>query len=701
VHEPLLTLACSPDNDLLRILPGGHRDWAHARSAAEAIERAAPGGGVLLLADNYPEATTPLEDPLLAAAAGKDLRLYVEYPSHLPGVDLGPPRRPEWQRAVIASDAFGQALPRHRILGIHDCHFLPTGIREAHIVLARVAGFDSAVYGLPAETFPLLFEHPAGNVLVATTKLSQFITARYAPADAWPVLWRFILRWLSPRAALGDLPCRPAVRPTYGGSDNLPGDAETHALRRGTDWFFRSRLLVEPSWEGIYDLDAASWADRVGPAPAADLPSGSGRCGILEGYSAQIRSDGGQPVRWWRRSDCNGEVAGALALAGHVLPAAPCMGIGRHIADYILLQSSISQGKRADPGDPAYGLLDWDDAHDAGIYYGDDNARAILGFAAMAALTGSDRHEERLLQCLLANLRTTGPLGFRVPRIEEKALEARGWLHYWRDPVVYYGPHYVSYLWACFLWAYRHTGFTPFLDRARTAIRMTMEAYPGGWTWTNGFQQERARMLLPLAWLVRVENTPEHRGWLRRIADDLLACQDACGAIREELGPPGRGRYAPPATNEDYGRSEAPLIQSDGDSVCDLLYTTNFALLGLHEAAAATGDPLYSEAADRLVKFLCRIQVHSDTRPELHGAWFRAFDFARWDYWASNGDVGWGAWCIETGWTQAWIVAVLALRQMRRSLWDLLAGTRIAHHMPACRSVLLPDDVLGRQGAET
>jgi hypothetical protein len=208
-------------------------------------------------------------------------------------------------------------------------------------------------------------------------------------------------------------------------------------------------------------------------------------------------------------------------------------------------------------------------------------------------------------------------------------------------------------------------------------------------------------MLLPLAWLIRVEDTPQHRGWLLRIADDLLACQDACGAIREELGSAGRGRYAPPATNEDYGRSEAPLIQSDGDPVCDLLYTTNFALLGLHEAAAATADPLYSAAADRLVEFLCRIQVHSKTRPALHGAWFRAFDFARWDYWASNGDVGWGAWCIETGWTQAWIVAVLALRQMRGSLWDLLAGTMIAHHMPACRSALLPDDVLSHQGAET
>ena len=46
---------------------------------------------------------------------------------------------------------------------------------------------------------------------------------------------------------------------------------------------------------------------------------------------------------------------------------------------------------------------------------------------------------------------------------------------------------------------------------------MTMAAYPGKWRWTNGIAQERARMLLPLAWLVRLQDTPEHRAWLHRI----------------------------------------------------------------------------------------------------------------------------------------------------------------------------------------
>ena len=47
--KPLLTLACTPSNDLLRILPREWIDWAYTPSASDAIERAAPGTGVLIL----------------------------------------------------------------------------------------------------------------------------------------------------------------------------------------------------------------------------------------------------------------------------------------------------------------------------------------------------------------------------------------------------------------------------------------------------------------------------------------------------------------------------------------------------------------------------------------------------------------------------------------------------------------------------
>jgi hypothetical protein len=217
---------------------------------------------------------------------------------------------------------------------------------------------------------------------------------------------------------------------------------------------------------------------------------------------------------------------------------------------------------------------------------------------------------------------------------------------------------------------------------------MTMAAYPNQWRWTNGLQQERARMLLPLAWLIRIEDTPEHRGWMKRVARDLLSFQDKSGAIREEVGSAGKGQYGPPKSNDRYGTTEAPLLQQNGDPVCDLLYTTNFAFLGLHEAATVTHDPFYVRVEDKLAKFLCRIQIQSEKHPELAGGWCRAFDFGRWDYWASGSDAGWGPWSIETGWTQAWICGVLGMRRMQTSLWQITDRGNLGAHLDHLVSIM-------------
>ena len=43
-------------------------------------------------------------------------------------------------------------------------------------------------------------------------------------------------------------------------------------------------------------------------------------------------------------------------------------------------------------------------------------------------------------------------------------------------------------------------------------------------------------------------------------------------------------------TNSNYGTFEAPLNQENGDPVSDLLYTTNFALLGMHYTDSIVWD---------------------------------------------------------------------------------------------------------------
>jgi len=345
-----------------------------------------------------------------------------------------------------------------------------------------------------------------------------------------------------------------------------------------------------------------------------------------------------------------------------------------------------------DPAKANFGLVCW--ASDSGSLYGDNDIKIILGGIGTAAVLGSDRWDEVLVKNILANFRTTGTRGFRGAALNNDRLLQVGWEHYWRAPTVHLAPHYQAWIWASYLWLYDKTKDPLLLERTRSAIRLMMDNYPDGWRWTNGIQQERGRMLLTLAWLIRVDDRPEHRAWLQRLAGDMQKCQDASGAIREELGPPGHGGYRPPVSNAEYGTREAAAIQENGDPMADMLYTCNFSFLGLHEAYAATGDPRYRRLADGLAEFFVRIQVASRAHPELDGAWFRSFDYDKWDYWGSNADAGWGAWSVEVGWTQAWIPTVLALRELELNLWDLTAESKIGRHYAKFRRQMLPDEVL-------
>ena len=185
-------LSCAPNNDLYQVLTANQHPCSRYDTPAQAIENAAPNTGVLILADAYPQKRTQLPDELLAQARQKNLRLYIEYPQSLPHLEFADPRYIKCgtygsvlERTVVASDFFGPALPKMRILVINDCTVLPVQAPSPHLVLARVVGYDHAALGLPADTTPVLFEHPQGDILVATTKLSHFVKARYAPTVAW------------------------------------------------------------------------------------------------------------------------------------------------------------------------------------------------------------------------------------------------------------------------------------------------------------------------------------------------------------------------------------------------------------------------------------------------------------------------------------------------------------------------------------
>jgi hypothetical protein len=690
-----LYFSCSENNDLYRLATSSGISCIRFQNAREAVNHIPTGSVLLILAEDYPTKATQIDPDIYQEAAQKRLRLYVEFPSSLPSGSVGEPQRVALgkynnvlERVVIASSSFAPVLERLHVLSLHECYYTPVSAQKPELVLARVVGYDTAIYGLPQEGVqPILFEDTEHNILVATTKLSGFIQSRYDPAEDWADIWNGILSQLLGGRTIVLRKCTPAVHPALGRAKPVSDQAELEAFRKGIIWYSNARLFVAPEWKHFVDEYAKSELPHLGPQASWQLGDGSN--GVLEGFSSNIQWNGKQPVGWNLRADCAGETSMAMAFSGVIEDKAQDGKIAANLNDFIYSKSDLASGPRDDPQSPSFGLVGWSVPDNQGIYYGDDNARSLLGTMAAAALLKSDRWNEKVLRCLLANLRTTNILGFRPDSLTEKELTQSGWRKFYNDEnFVNFHPHFEAYPWACFLRAYDKTKFSPFLDRTRTGIRMTMAAYPDQWLWTNGLQQERARMLLALAWLIRVEDKPEYRQWLRRIATDMLASQNESGGIREEIGAPEKSPIPPPTSNDKYGTSEEPLIQENGDPACDFLYTCNFAFLGLHEAAAATGDPLYREAEDKLARFLCRIQIESSAHPELAGGWFRAFDTRRWDYWASEADWGWGPWSIETGWTQAWICSVFAMRHLRTSLWEMTERNNLGAHLNDLVSVM-------------
>lgn len=657
----------------------------------EAIEVADAGSAVMVLAETYPFKTTGIGTVDFVAAAAKGLRMYVEFPSNLPGYAETEKRKLGVERCVITSEVFGPSLPPMRILCVHDCHFvtMPPDMKP-HIVAARVAGYDTAVYGIAdAEQFPILSQFADASVLVSATKLSQFVTARYAPQGAFKQIWRFILGFLRPDLNIC-LDWEPAVHASYRSSQRLSPDAQRVAVVRGVDWHFKARMLLHPAWKSQYVKHREGRQNTefgtMAAMPEQGLPVGDGREGLLEGIGSVIDWQGNQPACWWLRSDCNGESALAFALHALLSGNDRSKTIARNLIDWVYLNNEIFENV---PLKASFGLLNWSPDNNVDNYQ-DNDVKAMLGCMGTAALLKTNRWDERLLTNILANFRTTGRHGFRGQKQIKTTLDAQGWQSRFHADTIHLAPHFEAWTWAAYLWLYHKTAFSPLLERTERGIRLMMEAYPYRWYWTNGIQQERGRMLLTLAWLLRVQDTPEHRSWLRRLFDDITLSQQASGAIAEEMGPAHNGRCHAPAANAMYGLYEAPLIQRNGDPCADMLYTCNFTLLGLHEAYAVTGEKCYLEAEDNLAQFLVRVQVKSASHPELDGAWFRAFDFDKWEYWGSNADGAWGAWCVECGWTQGWIITTLALRELGFNLWDLTKNSSINSCFENVRKAMLP-----------
>jgi hypothetical protein len=599
----------------------------------------------------------------------KHLRIFAEYASF---TDSLPKKQVSLERVVV-NDSLASGLTSMDILSLNQGYYFIENVSNPCMVLAKVAGLDKAEYGLTGtKVYPLLYKRN-DHFWISTSQLSNFAKVRFMPENKWKIFWETIIGDITGKE-LHFKEWPSYVHPTYSRDQQLPDSARVASVRRGVQWFYNGHFLVSPEsekdWLEKYEGDGSN---PVGPALPADIQDGDGSLGILEGHYSAIYSDGNQAYRYWMRGDVQGEASMTFAIAAKLLGNDDYSSVSRNLINYLFKE--FRKGERADPSSASFGLLSWAITHQ-GTYYGDDNARAILGLILSSSILNYQDQNEKIVEAILSNFRTTGVNGFRGNMLEDDEIQAKGWKYFQKRDLLNPHPHFESWLWACYLWLYRQTGYQPLYDLCEKGISLMMQAYPH-WNWTNGIQQEKARMMLPLAWLYRVSPTDEHKEWLTFMVDEFLKNQQDCGAIREQLGDNGKGQWGKLPSNEAYGTGEAPLIFDNGDPISDMLYTCNFGFFGLNEAACATNDPKIKEAANKLSDFLTRIQVRSEKVKNIDGAWFRAFNYRNWDYWASNADWGWGANCTLTGWIQSWIVTTQALMEMDTSYWDITTSSTI------------------------
>ena len=591
---------------------------------------------IYLEAVQYPVSTLEINDKLLKLAQKKKVRMLIEYPQNIAGIELGKLRKAEHERTVVCSDFFKtEVLSEGTILAQHSCWFrLVTTSVVPHLALAKVAGYRKTVFGMPNDIYPILFQHPEyDNVMISTVCLSKLVSARFAPKEDWIKIMQAIFTWLNNDIHVTcdwDTP----VAPSYNEADLLPENIYESAFNRNVSWFTNNIFFRH-----------------------------SGRVGVCEGFASEIEYEGNQSLRPKTRGDCTGE---------SVIPMALDWQINRNPASReisIKIMETLFNGTELpdkDEKSPTYGGVKF--YEDNSAFYGDDNSRAAMGAILASELIENTDYIKNIVSLLLFVLNTTGKHGFRHNFLDRTSSfsDGKNIEYYQNEDLISCHPHFQAYMWAAFLQAYVLTGYSRFLEKAKSAINITMNAFPEV-KWTNGITQEYARLLLPLAFLVQIEDTEKHREWLRSVTERLLENLMPCGAVREKMGDISSAQYPAPQSNEDYGTTEAPLIQENGDPVCDLLYTMNFAFLGIHEASIATGDSFYIEAENRLADFLCRIQVSSSDYAYLDGCWMRGFDFSLWEFYGSSADNGWGVRCVESGWTNALISGTLGLKKLKRS----------------------------------
>lgn len=323
------------------------------------------------------------------------------------------------------------------------------------------------------------------NLMLCCFRACNFVRARFAPSKKWAALFSYMLSWLC--GADIDAASLP---PAYSLGIASPLD---RCIDDAMGWFARASMLKDGGARGVY-----------------------------EGLASDIKPDGTQAFMPMIRADCTGETMLAHHLYGMLRGDGEATRRARLMGDFCFGRMQVKEGFLK-------GMVRWSELA-WGTCYQDDVARVLIPQLLICIYGNADRHLDDVVAALEFLMATTGTDGTRIPRTDNLSMDAAAIKALAMEPGECPSAHYNAFYVGALLLCSMLTGRADMREMGARCLTAIMNVYPDTERQVSE-TEEKARLVMPLAFLYKATGEELHLRWLNRVCADLDQLGLAVGAL--------------------------------------------------------------------------------------------------------------------------------------------------------------------------